>query len=128
MIEPIYYLMFAEEMLNTNKSDELEEVRLRTAINRAYYGVYHYVQRGYCDFMSLNEIEIISHSAFIKKLRDDRNSAIQRLGNQLYALKNDRVKADYHINANIEKTIAHKSYALAQKIKKTADFIFYNVS
>jgi uncharacterized protein (UPF0332 family) len=124
MIEPLGYLDFAKEILD---SIPITEIKIRTAVNRAYYAVYLYAADKYSQAKGNDpsiEAIIRSHARFIKELKLEASQPLQTLGNQLNDLKQDREKADYEYKANVSKNSAQKSYFQALHIKQTVDTAF----
>jgi uncharacterized protein (UPF0332 family) len=88
------YLKFASELKN-----EKDEAKLRCAVSRGYYGAYHKTRNK----LKFTSSEFVNHEKLIDSLR--RNTEIKKsstLANQLDALKQDRVKADYKTYEKID--------------------------
>ncbi|MBI3600935.1 MAG: HEPN domain-containing protein [Nitrospinae bacterium] len=123
MINPLDYLVFARELLDEGKDSE---IKIRTAISRAYYGVYLYAASKYVHFKGDSVFEEIvkNHSRFIKTLKTENDNLLNKIGNQIFDLKKDREKADYEIKKDITKSLAEKAYSQAQRIKDNIDSKF----
>ncbi|HLA48532.1 MAG: hypothetical protein A2W77_05705 [Nitrospinae bacterium RIFCSPLOWO2_12_39_16] len=123
MINPLDYLIFARELLDEGKDNE---IKIRTAISRAYYGVYLYATSKYVQFKgdSIFEGIVSSHMKFIDILKKDNDKLLNKLGNQIFDLKKDREKADYEIKKDITKSFGEKAYSQAQRIKDTINSKF----
>ncbi|KRC34374.1 hypothetical protein [Acidovorax sp. Root219] len=101
---------FAEEMM---KSNPLPEMRIRTAINRAYYAAYHDCKDWYDALPDTGHVPVAderkgTHAKFFAKLENpgDRLTTEQkaesiRRGRRLRRMHADRVTADYHQNSNV---------------------------
>jgi hypothetical protein len=101
---------FAEEML---KSNPLPEMRIRTAINRAYYAAYHNCKDWYDTLPDTGHVPPSeerkgTHAKFFARLENpgDRLTPAQkaesiRRGRRLRRMHTDRVTADYHQNSAV---------------------------
>jgi uncharacterized protein (UPF0332 family) len=79
------------------------EFTLRNRISRAYYGAYHNCLLHYDSDPSV-DTSSKSHAGFIRSLRGSSNSNNRKLGNKLYQMKSQRVKADYSLDLTINKS------------------------
>jgi uncharacterized protein (UPF0332 family) len=124
MIDPLGYLDFAQEILDGNP---LTEIKIRTAVNRAYYAVYLYAAHKYL-LSKGNDASIESitryHARFISQLKLESSQLLRKVGNQLHDLKQDREKADYEYKKDISKPSAVKTCSQALRTKQTVDSAF----
>lgn len=89
---------------------EPDEAHLRTAISRAYYGCFHLARLGCARKWSWLPPEAGQHRAVIRKLREHRQLYVAR---QLDALLSLRERADYDLNATIDRLACHQVLELA---------------
>lgn len=121
MIEPVDFLNLAKEL---NEDDSGQEAKHRTSISRAYYAAYHEAAQCYASHENLELTDSLfgNHQAFIRKLQENRSEKLIRtIGNQLYDLKKDRIKADYKLNQEVTSSAAKKSFFASTKIITNSD-------
>jgi hypothetical protein len=90
--------------------EESDEAYLRTVISRAYYACFHLARLGCARKWSWRPPETGQHRAVIRKLREHRQLYAAR---QLDALLSLRERADYDLNATIDRLVCHQALDLA---------------
>ncbi|MFC0269649.1 HEPN domain-containing protein [Kushneria aurantia] len=100
---PDRLLSIASEQLDATP---LDQPRLRTAINRAYYAAF-LTARTYCEYHQFAPESGASHERVINSLLARPNLA--RYGNQLNTIKRLRHKADYDWQRDISRRDVSKS-------------------
>ena len=123
MISPIDFIKLSKELLDSSSPNE---AKLRTAIGRAYYGVYLNAAKNYATDkgFELSDGRVRSHQRFIQELKGNPDKNLQKLGNQLFQLKRAREEADYDIQKDVNKSKAAINYSLALRIEKNINSIF----
>ncbi|MBU4501675.1 MAG: HEPN domain-containing protein [Nanoarchaeota archaeon] len=118
MFEPENFLETARQILeDTNYRDESG---LRTSMGRAYYAAFHIIkmkleQHGGHKFKDVHKL----HQAVIT----ETVSINSKLGNKINDLFDERVEADYILNANITPGRAQSCIKLAQIIIGSSDIL-----
>lgn len=105
---------YAIELYRENDGHDLSEereIKLRTVVNRAYYGAF---------LTARDHARIVSHSGSVHREVADHYRKIGKtsIGNKLDQLKRFRQKADYEPTSRIDFKFARDSYQRARKILK----------
>jgi uncharacterized protein (UPF0332 family) len=113
----LLYIKMTEKLLR-RKPKGMEEAYLRTAISRAYYGIFGKLRqdletRG-IKFPGNRNI----HQELIKKLKASSDALELQAGVQLDRLRRERNSADYDANAYFDQTRARKAKILAGEINQ----------
>ena len=103
-----------------------DEASHRSSVSRAYYSAYSHARQKLCypERYRMTQAELRQHGGMhkliIDKLLDstgDPNKVIA--GNELTALRIDRMKADYQENATVDNVMAENSVLVADLIRTT---------
>jgi uncharacterized protein (UPF0332 family) len=112
------FLGLAQELSAQTDAPSYRDARLRSAISRAYYAAYHHAReylakRGEYRPSNADHLHLYVRDVF----RNSKDSARQKIGNNLDRLRLDRTEADYEIAAkHIGGETAEKDVILARKI------------
>lgn len=130
-VTPRQFLALAQTLIRNH-----DEMHLRTAVNRSYYGAYHcckQVQDTYCSTVITKgkggSHEQLIHALLNCPLPDQNEPAkkraeqIQKLGKNLKTCKLIRVNADYHIVKKFSINDAEYAVKLSKEILDTAEQI-----
>src|SRR5205809_322908 len=90
----VEYLNLAKELVNDERLTSSREAKLRSAISRAYYAVFHKARS--IVLPANKSIGFNSHQEVIDTLQRSDDSAQRQMGVNLARLKVHRVKADYN--------------------------------
>jgi uncharacterized protein (UPF0332 family) len=108
------YLVLANELLSQSNKMADKEACYRCAISRAYYCAFHkakqYLIRKGITLNSQNKAG--SHKEVIDKLFVKAPKA----GSDLFRLKENRIKSDYHVSALIDEGLVIQSIACADAV------------
>jgi uncharacterized protein (UPF0332 family) len=101
------FLGLAQELSAQTDAPSYRDARLRSAISRAYYAAYHHARE-----------YLAKRGEYVRDVfRNSKDSARQKIGNNLDRLRLDRTEADYEIAAkHIGGETAEKDVILARKI------------
>ena len=124
------FIDLAENLNNQNNQSLPDEARIRTIINRSYYGVFKQVE----DFLKSSGIQLPriipnprnpsrgrklgSHERIIQYLVRHHNRQVRNFGTILDSLRGKRVKADYHATPCIQKHEGEQTLRIAQQLNK----------
>jgi len=126
MIDPSDLIKFARELYGPSAN----EVRLRGAISRAYYGAYHYCDQiadKYCGELSESDLAREKGMHIQLFVRMDRYcddvavvEDVRILGQQAKKLHYRRIKADYDLTGTIVGRDVNESLSWARDIEEGA--------
>src|SRR5271157_1472820 len=110
-MDPHTFFTLAESLIQS-PSEEIAEISYRTAINRLYYGVFHWIQQHY--HIRVPERQVHRCHAYVKEVLAEQLVADEIIVeyNQLEQL---RIESDYFIENRIKKN----TYSKAKVIKET---------
>ena len=109
------YIKLADELINLQRDKSLAESYWRSAISRAYYGVFCLSR----NFLRLGGITVPKrdiHRFVIDKYKESFNQNKKKIGIELDRLKKDRIDADYKDRISINKNYALRSYGRSERI------------
>jgi len=115
----VLYLDLAKELIYDRKEIPLKEAYFRTAISRAYYGVFC-IARNYIEkTISLRKGELKEiHKFVIEYYERSPKRIMNQIGADLDRLRKARNGADYDNNFQVNEFKAKVEYQLSQKILK----------
>jgi len=107
------YVDLADELTTYHRTSSFQDAYYRTAISRAYYGVYHLakkilIDKG-CVLPPKSQHQFVRDTLLASTVRTER-----RIGTHLSRLWKDRVDADYKEVASIDKSRATTTYMMAK--------------
>ena len=118
--DPRQFLEIAEDLLQDRRKGHNKEGRIRTAIGRAYYAAFLITKKKLQEIgYSFRRVERL-HKDVIYRLMKDKHFFI---GSKLNTLFDNRVDADYKMNAKITSKLGQSSIELAQDILRAIDKI-----
>jgi len=117
------YLELADFILNKIDDFPDDEAVCRSVISRAYYAMFC-LARNYVRDTDNHEFHGNDHKKLQVYLKGDPDKIRKKLGHQLEALHQERIKADYYDSLD-EKPInkAQKALASAKRIKASLDML-----
>lgn len=115
------FLESANAKVLLNNPDN-KEIDFRNLISRSYYAMFH-LSKEVAKTLPLVPTEQYkksgSHEKIFIKFEKNSDKNLQRLAEIMYKIKDNRVKADYHLNLSIKCSIAKSHfYAVEGAIKK----------
>jgi len=108
------YVDLCDELVIPKGDSNLKEAYLRTAMSRAYYGVYGIA----CNFVVTRGIPShtrITHQYIRNKYISSKNNIERQIGHNLKRLWRRRIEADYNATARIDALDATSSLSLARR-------------
>jgi len=126
------FIDLAEDLNNQNNQSLLDEARIRTIINRSYYGIFKQIE----DFLKSSRIQLPktisnssprnpskkrtlgSHERVIQYLVRHHNKQVRHFGAILDSLREKRLKADYHAIPRIQKHESEQTLKTAQQLNR----------
>ncbi|MCK4418509.1 HEPN domain-containing protein [Candidatus Aerophobetes bacterium] len=109
------YIKLADELINLQRDKSLAESYWRSAISRAYYGVFCLSR----NFLLSKRITIPRknvHWFVIDRYKRSFDQNKKKIGIELDRLKKDRIDADYKDRISINKNYALRSYGRSERI------------
>lgn len=109
------YIKLADELINLQRDKSLAESYWRSAISRAYYGVFCLSR----NFLLSKRITIPRknvHRFVIDRYKRSFDQNKKKIGIELDRLKKDRIDADYKDRISINKNYALRSYGRSERI------------
>lgn len=107
------YVDLSDELINHQRTPGLKEAYFRTAMSRAYYGVYGIA----CNFIVTRGIPSrtqITHWFIRNEYISSNNETERQIGHNLKRLWRRRIDADYEAKATINASEATSSLSLAR--------------
>lgn len=109
------YVQLADELINHQRTQGLQEAYLRSAISRSYYGVFC-IARNFLVSRGTTIPTANTHKFVRDKYRKSPNKAEKKIGKDLFSLWLDRKEADYEDGATIDINRARTAHQLAIRI------------
>jgi len=109
------YVQLSDELITAQKTQVLQEARLRSAISRAYYGAFG-IARNFLLDRGTNVPQGSTHKFVREQYLNSLNREEKKIGNNLGALWENRKDADYEGGATVDINRAITSYELATRI------------
>lgn len=109
------YIKLADELINFKRKNLLAESYWRSAISRAYYGVFCLSR----NFLLSKRITIPRknvHLFVIDRYKRSFDQEEKKIGIELDRLRKDRNDADYEDRISIDKNYALRSYGRSERI------------
>lgn len=113
----LQYITMSERLL-LRKPKGLEEAYLRTAISRAYSGIFGKLKQDFETRGVSFPLNRNIHQELIQKLKTSSDTSELRAGVKLDRLRRERNFADYDANAYFDQARARKAKILAGEINK----------
>ena len=111
----VLYIELSKELIEAQRGkDPPQEAHLRSAISRAYYGIYC-LARNYLEFKGNAITEKDSHRAVRDAYLSSGNRQKIKIGDDLGRLHRKRKEADYENDAKIGFAEANLAYQMALK-------------
>ena len=119
MFDWSHYLDLARNLVGETDIKPSDEAKARTSISRSYYCIYHAAREYLKEEGDTNIGQKMedSHIYVIEQLRNRPERKLSQIGNNLYRLKDDRVRADYEGDIKILLKEAEKVLRLASWLK-----------
>lgn len=109
------YLQLAEELISHQKTGDLREAYLRSAISRSYYGVFC-IARNFLVNKGTTIPKVDTHKFVRDTYWKSPNREEKKIGKSLHNLWLDRKDADYENNAHIDVNRAKTAHQMASQI------------
>ena len=109
------YIQLADELISHQKTPDLLEAYLRTAISRSYYGVFC-IARNSLVSRGATIPKVDTHKFVRDKYWKSPNRAEKKIGKDLLELWRERKDADYEDGATIDINRARTAYEMAKRI------------
>ncbi len=109
------YVQLADELINHQKTQGLQEAYLRSAISRSYYGVFC-IARNFLISKSVAIPRVDTHKFVREKYWNSTDRAEKKIGKDLLGLWQERKDADYKDSATVDINRARTAHQLAIRI------------
>ncbi len=116
------YIKLADELINFHRTKSLAESYWRSAISRAYYGVFC-LSRNFLISKGIRIPRKNVHRFVIEKYKNSLDQVEKKIGVQLDRLRKDRVDADYDDRKGINNSYATRSYGRSTRIQQLLENI-----
>jgi len=110
------YIDLSNTLISSSKNNTLEKAYLRTSVSRAYYGIFC-IARNYLRDIKNTQIRLQNtHEFVMNQFKFSNNLKEICIGNYLGNLRDERNKADYRDNYQIDINRANKILASANQV------------
>lgn len=116
------YIKLADELINFHRTKSLAESYWRSAISRAYYGVFC-LSRNFLISKGIRIPRKNVHRFVIEKYKNSPDQVEKKIGVELDRLRKDRVDADYDDRKSINNSYATRSYGRSTRIQQLLENI-----
>ena len=110
------YIDLSNTLISSSKNNTLEKAYLRTSVSRAYYGVFCIARNYLRDVKNIQIRSQNTHEFVINKFKFSTVLMEQYIGNYLLSLRDERNKADYEDNYQIDTSIANLMLTSANQV------------
>ena len=112
------YVVLASELLEANKTKDMEEAYFRSSISRSYYGVFC-LARNKKGLQTHEEGNV--HRKVIDEYKTSNNKNEKKVGHNLDELRRLRNRADYNEGHKVDKDIADRAIGIAEAVISQID-------
>ena len=117
-----HYVDLAEELINHGEGSDIESAYFRSAVSRAYYGVYC-IARDMVEKNTGKPVDSdLSHVAVRNAFIGSASKISNKVGKELQSLHSVRKNADYDSPQNFNKRKANKNLEKAKRILKYYEY------
>ena len=109
------YIQLAYELITHQRTADLQEAYLRSAISRSYYGVYC-ISRNFLISKGINIPQVDTHKFVRNEYKGACDKEEKKIGYDLDRLWLDRKDADYEDRANIDQNRTKTAHQMATRI------------
>ncbi len=110
------YIDLSKTLISSSKNNTLEKAYLRTSVSRAYYGIFCIARNYLRDIKNIQIRLQNTHEFVMNQFKFSNNLKEICIGNYLGNLRDDRNKADYGDNYQIDINRANKILASANQV------------
>jgi len=110
------YIDLSHTLISSSKNNTLEKAYLRTAVSRAYYGIFCIARNYLRDKRNIQIPSLSTHEFVINKFKYSNDLKETLIGNYLGSLRDERNKADYEDNYQIDTNIANNILASSNQV------------
>ena len=110
------YIDLSNILISSSKNNTLEKAYLRTSVSRAYYGIFCIARNYLRDIKNIQIRLQNTHEFVMNQFKFSNNLKEICIGNYLGNLRDDRNKADYGDNYQIDINRANKILASANQV------------
>ena len=110
------YIDLSNTLISSSKNNTLEKAYLRTSVSRAYYGIFCIARNYLRDIKNIQIRLQNTHEFVMNQFKFSNNLKEICIGNYLGNLRDDRNKADYGDNYQIDINRANKILASANQV------------
>jgi len=116
------YIKLADELINFHRTKCLAESYWRSAISRAYYGVFC-LSRNFLISKGIRIPRKNVHRFVIEKYKNSPDQVEKKIGVELDRLRKDRADADYDDRKSINNSYATRSHGRSTRIQQLLENI-----
>ena len=110
------YIDLSNILISSSKNNTLEKAYLRTSVSRAYYGIFCIARNYLRDIKNIQIRLQNTHEFVMNQFKFSNNLKEICIGNYLGNLRDERNKADYGDNYQIDINRANKILASANQV------------
>ena len=105
------YIQLADELINQQRTQTLQEAYLRSSISRSYYGVFCIARNFLSKRVTIPRFN--THKFVIKQYRNSPDKTEKKIGKDLSSLCRERKSADYKDTDTVNINMARTAYQLS---------------
>ena len=108
------YIQLADELINQQRTQTLQEAYLRSSISRSYYGVFCIARNFISKRVGIQRFD--THKFVREQYRNSQDKTEKKIGKDLQSLWHEMKVADYENSATININRARTAYQLSIQI------------